>query len=57
MKYILTLMLFVTSLFAHGKFESHLHFFNNLHMGDFLLLLMSLIAGVFIYKYLKKETS
>jgi hypothetical protein len=56
MRYILTFTFLFTGLLAHGKFENHLHFLNSLHMGDFLLLLISLIASVSIYKYFKKET-
>ena len=55
MKYILTLMLFVTSLFSHVRFESHLHFLNSFHLTDFLLLLINMIAVIFIYKYFQKE--
>ena len=57
MRYILTFTFLFTSLLAHDKFENHLHFLNSLHMGDFILLLISFIVSVSIYKYFKKETT
>jgi len=56
MKYILTLMLLVTSLFAHERFESHLHFLNSFHLIDIFLIFINMIAAISIYKYFKKET-
>ncbi|MEA2100904.1 MAG: hypothetical protein U9P72_12330 [Campylobacterota bacterium] len=57
MKLILTFLLLLTGLFAHGTGENHLHFFSSLHAGDFILLLVGLVAGLSMYKYFNKETN
>ena len=57
MKYTLIFLFLFTNLVAHGTGENHLHFFSTLHTGDFALLIVGLIAGISVYKYLKKETN
>ena len=57
MKYTLIFLFLFTNLVAHGTGENHLHFFSTLHAGDFALLIVGLIAGISVYKYLKKETN
>ena len=57
MKYALIFLTLFTTLFAHGTSEDHLHFFSTLHAGDFVLLIVGLIAGISIFKYLSKETN
>ena len=56
-KHILLVQLFLASLFAHGGFYEHIHFFSFLHSDGFVLFLISVIAGFGIFKYIKKETN
>ena len=57
MKYALIFLTLFTTLFAHGTGENHLHFFSTLHTEAFVLLIIGLIAGISLYKYVKKETN
>ncbi|MEN8303970.1 MAG: hypothetical protein ABFQ64_07855 [Campylobacterota bacterium] len=56
MRYLFSFLFLVTTLFAHGTAENHLHFFSTLHGGDFVLLILGLVAAVSLYKYIKRET-
>ncbi len=55
MKYLLSFLFLLTSLFAHGTGENHLHFFTALHIESFTLLIVGFIAAVSIYKYKNRE--
>ena len=57
MKYALIFLFLFTSLMAHGTGENHLHFFSTLHIEDFVFLIIGLIAGISIYKYVNRETN
>ncbi len=54
-KYILSIQLFLTSLFAHNEGAVHAHFFTNLHVEDFTLILIVFIAGFMLFKHFYKE--
>jgi hypothetical protein len=59
MKYIITFTLLLTSLCAHTtNFEgsAHLHFFNSLHIQDFVLFIMILIASLALGRYFFKKS-
>lgn len=57
MKYLLSFLFFLTSLFSHGTTESHPHFFSTLHIEPFTLLIVGLIAVVSLYKYMNRESN
>jgi hypothetical protein len=54
-RFFTLLSLFVGSLFAHGKAEDHVHFFNSLHVEGLVLFLVTFILGVATYLYFKKR--
>ncbi len=54
MKYILISQLFLLNMFAHGVTEHHSHIFGTFHIVDFLLLLVGVVTGFYIFKYFFK---
>jgi len=57
MKYLLSFLYLLTNLFAHGTAENHPHFFTALHIEQFTLLIVGLIAVVSLYKYMNRESN
>ena len=55
MKFLLTFLLFLTTLFAHGSEQVHSHFFSSLHLIDFTLVAVGSIVLFSTYKFFKKE--
>jgi len=49
MKYLSLLLLFLSSLSAHGKEHEHIHFFGSLHLEYFLFFIVGLVAAYFVY--------
>ena len=57
MRYLLTIGLLFSGLFAHAGDMQHLHFFSSLHVESFILILGGLIATYFIYEKVLKRDS
>lgn len=57
MRYLLIFLVLFSSLFAHGGDGEHIHFFSTWHVEDFVILLVSLIIGLSLYRYFSKERS
>jgi len=54
MKFIISLLLTLTALFAHGSEQNHLHFLGTLHLTDFFFLMIALVISFSTYKLMKK---
>ena len=54
MRYILTLLIFINGLFAHGLNVEHIHIFNHFHLADYILMLIGAVGTVAISKKLFK---
>lgn len=57
LKYILLIQLFISGLFAHSGDGNHLHIFNSWHLGNYVLVLVSVVAGFGLFNYFMKERS
>jgi len=57
MKYILSFLFFLSSLFAHTTGENHPHFFSTMHIESFTVLIVGFIIVAALYKYIKKEAN
>ncbi|MGE4418525.1 MAG: hypothetical protein AB7D38_01680 [Sulfurimonas sp.] len=49
MRYFSLFLLFVITLFAHGKEHEHVHFFGSLHLEYFVFFIVGLVVAYFVY--------
>jgi|FLOH01.1.fsa_nt_gi hypothetical protein len=57
MKFLLVIQLLLSSAFAHGSSEPHIHFFSFLHVENFVMVIAVLILGFSLFKYFIKEVN
>ena len=57
MKILLVMQLLLSSVFAHGFGESHMHFFRSLHVESFFIVVAVLILGFSLFKHFTKEVN
>jgi len=55
MRYLSVFVLFLSTLFAHGKEHEHLHFLGSLHAEYFVFFVISLVGVYVVYDKFFKD--